>query len=338
METAMAVLQRLGNSPVDSVQLDRVEDPSDVARPHRKPAGLERKPQWRFKSKVEESHLRWAAAGPKLRRASSPACEEDAPIRASNHKAPIQKPKALCIVSKQVETKETDECRNGTLRTRIAANRRRRPGKKQRAPIVNRKNTDEQTLFSFWLCEHTNLVRPVNEVGFPSFLKWDLNDLEKQHKLLKLTDLEAKFVGPLKLKTSTREQKQFEKLLHYWKEHNMITETQSTDDNQDTQDMPSLENEKNHSLSDPTQTSSGSGGEFNLTPELGMPLEKDPIKVAVCYGMKNDEMNKLILQVDEFQSMILEKDNKIEQLKENLSRVENGFNGRLKEEEEKHER
>ncbi|KAL8458088.1 hypothetical protein ACS0TY_035820 [Phlomoides rotata] len=114
-------------------------------------------------------------------------------------------------------------------------------------------------LLPFWLCEHTNLVRPVHKVGFPRFLKWDLNDLEKQHKLLKLTDLEAKFVGPLKLKTSTREQKQFEKLLHYWKEHNIITETQSTDDNQDTQDMPSLENEKIHSLSDPTQTSSDSG-------------------------------------------------------------------------------
>ncbi|KAL8469339.1 hypothetical protein ACS0TY_032242 [Phlomoides rotata] len=192
-------------------------------------------------------------------------------------------------------------------------------------------------LLPFWLCEHTNLVRPVHEVGFPRFLKWDLNDLEKQHKLLKLTDLEAKFVGPLKLKTSTQEQKQFEKLLHYWKEH-MITETQSTDDNQDTQDMPSLENEKIHSLSDPTQTSSGSGGELNLTPELGTTLEKDSVEVAVCYGMKNDEMNKLILQVDEFKSMISEKDNKIEQLKENLSRVENGFNGRLKEQEEKHER
>ncbi|KAL8539861.1 hypothetical protein ACS0TY_001460 [Phlomoides rotata] len=192
--------------------------------------------------------------------------------------------------------------------------------------------------YVFWLCEHTNLVRPVNEVGFPRFLKWDLNDLEKQHKLLKLTDLEAKFVGPLKLKTSTREQKQFEKLLHFWKEHNMVTETQSTDDNQDTQDMPSRENEKIHSLSDPTQTSSSSGGELNLTPELGTPLEKDSIEVVVCYGMKNDEMNKLILQVDELKSMISEKDNKIEQLKENLSRVENGFNGRLKEEEEKNER
>ncbi|KAL8552817.1 hypothetical protein ACS0TY_001488 [Phlomoides rotata] len=193
-------------------------------------------------------------------------------------------------------------------------------------------------LLPFRLCEHTNLVRPVNEVGFPRFLKWDLNDLEKQHKLLKLTDLEAKFVGPLKLKTSTKEQKQFEKLLHFWKEHNMVTETQSTDDNQDTQDMPSRENEKIHSLSDPTQTSSGSGGELNLTPELGTPLEKDSIEVVVCYGMKNDEMNKLILQVDELKSMISEKDNKIEQLKENLSRVENGFNGRLKEEEEKNER
>ncbi|KAL8461809.1 hypothetical protein ACS0TY_033057 [Phlomoides rotata] len=192
-------------------------------------------------------------------------------------------------------------------------------------------------LLPFWLCEHTNLVRPVHEVRFPRFLKWDLNDLEKQHKLLKLTDLEAKFVGPLKLKTSTQEQKQFEKLLHYWKEH-MITETQSTDDNQDTQDMPSLENEKIHSLSDPTQTSSGRGGELNLTPELGTTLEKDSVEVAVCYGMKNDEINKLILQVDEFKSMISEKDNKIEQLKENLSRVENGFNGRLKEQEEKHER
>ncbi|KAL8465728.1 hypothetical protein ACS0TY_034992 [Phlomoides rotata] len=73
--------------------------------------------------------------------------------------------------------------------------------------------------------------------------------------------------------------------------------------------MPSLENKKIHSLSDPTQTSSGSGGELNLTPELGTPLEKDSVE-----------------------------DNKIEQLKENLSGVENGFNGRLKEEEEKHER
>ncbi|KAL8501760.1 hypothetical protein ACS0TY_021035 [Phlomoides rotata] len=183
-------------------------------------------------------------------------------------------------------------------------------------------------LLPFWLCEHTNLVRPVNEVGFPRFLKWDLNYLEKQHKLLKLTDLEAKFVGPLKLKTSTREQKQFEKLLNYWKEHNIITETQSTDDNQDTQDIHSLENEKIHSLSDPTQTSSGSGGE----------LEKDSVEVVVCYGMANDEMNKLILQVDELKSMISEKDNKIEQLKENLSGVENAFNGRLKKEEEQHER
>ncbi|KAL8539875.1 hypothetical protein ACS0TY_001473 [Phlomoides rotata] len=206
--------------------------------------------------------------------------------------------------------------------------------------LKSTKNTKAEgctMLQPFWLCEHTNLVRPVHEVGFPRFLKWDLNDLEKQHKLLKLTDLEAKFVGPLKLKTSTQEQKQFEKLLHYWKEH-MITETQSTDDNQDTQDMPSLENEKIHSLSDPTQTSSGSGGELNLTPELETTLEKDSVEVAVCYGMKNDEMNKLILQVDEFKSMISEKDNKIEQLKENLSRVENGFNGRLKEQEEKHER
>ncbi|KAL8481286.1 hypothetical protein ACS0TY_027707 [Phlomoides rotata] len=193
-------------------------------------------------------------------------------------------------------------------------------------------------LLPFWLCEHTNLVRPVNEVGFPRFLKWDLNYLEKQHKLLKLTDLEAKFVGPLKLKTSTREQKQFEKLLNYWKEHNIITETQSTDDNQDTQDIHSLENEKIHSLTDPTQTSSGSGGELNLTPELGTPLEKDSVEVVVCYGMANDEMNKLILQVDELKSMISEKDNKIEQLKENLSGVENAFNGRLKEEEEQHER
>ncbi|KAL8519448.1 hypothetical protein ACS0TY_010397 [Phlomoides rotata] len=193
-------------------------------------------------------------------------------------------------------------------------------------------------LLPFWLCEHTNLVRPVNEVGFPRFLKWDLNDLEKQHKLLKLTDLEVKFVGPLKLKTSTRKQKQFEKLLNYWKEHNIITETQSTDDNQDTQDIHSLENEKIHSMSDPTQTSSGSGGELNLTPELGTPLEKDSVEVVVCYGMANDEMNKLILQVDEFKSMISEKDNKIEQLKENLSGVENAFNGRLKEEEEQHER
>ncbi|KAL8524559.1 hypothetical protein ACS0TY_014233 [Phlomoides rotata] len=193
-------------------------------------------------------------------------------------------------------------------------------------------------LLPFWLCEHTNLVRPVNEVGFPCFLKWDLNDLEKQHKLLKLTDLEAKFVGPLELKTSTREQKQFEKLLNYWKEHNIITETQCTDDNQDTQDIHSLENEKIHSLSDPTQTSSGSGGELNLTPELGTPLEKDSVEVAVCYGMANEEMNKLILQVDELKSMISEKDNKIEQLKENLSGVENTFNGRLKEEEEQHER
>ncbi|KAL8484765.1 hypothetical protein ACS0TY_027172 [Phlomoides rotata] len=193
-------------------------------------------------------------------------------------------------------------------------------------------------LLPFWLCEHTNLVRPVNEVGFPRFLKWDLNYLEKQHKLLKLTDLEAKFVGPLKLKTSTREQKQFEKLLNYWKEHNIITETQSIDDNQDTQDIHSLENEKIHSLTDPTQTSSGSGGELNLTPELGTPLEKDSVEVVVCYGMANDEMNKLILQVDELKSMISEKDNKIEQLKENLSGVENTFNGRLKEEEEQHER
>ncbi|KAL8537069.1 hypothetical protein ACS0TY_012306 [Phlomoides rotata] len=193
-------------------------------------------------------------------------------------------------------------------------------------------------LLPFWLCEHTNLVRPVNEVGFPRFLKWDLNYLEKQHKLLKLTDLEAKFVGPLKLKTSTREQKQFEKLLNYWKEHNIITKTQSTDDNQDTQDIHSLENEKIHSLSDPTQTGSGSGGELNLTPDLGTPLEKDSVEVAVCYGMANDEMNKLILQVDELKSMISEKDNKIEQLKENLSGVENTFNGRLKEEEEQHER
>ncbi|KAL8517529.1 hypothetical protein ACS0TY_015689 [Phlomoides rotata] len=118
----------------------------------------------------------------------------------------------------------------------------------------------------------------------------------------------------------------------------MITETQSTDDNQDTHDMPSLENEKIHSLSDPTQTSSGSGGELNLTPELETTLEKDSVEVAVCYGIKNDEMNKLIVQVDEFKSMISEKDNKIEQLKENLSRVENGFNGRLKKQEEKHER
>ncbi|KAL8490076.1 hypothetical protein ACS0TY_025827 [Phlomoides rotata] len=193
-------------------------------------------------------------------------------------------------------------------------------------------------LLPFWLCEHTNLVRPVNEVGFPRFLKWDLNDLEKQHKLLKLTDLEAKFVGPLELKASTREKKQFEKLLNSWKEHNIITETQCTDDYQDTQDIHSLENEKIHSLSDPTQTSSGIGGELNLTPELGTSLEKDSVEVAVCYGMANEEMNKLILQVDELKSMISEKDNKIEQLKENLSGVENAFNGRLKEEEEQHER
>ncbi|KAL8512510.1 hypothetical protein ACS0TY_018835 [Phlomoides rotata] len=140
-------------------------------------------------------------------------------------------------------------------------------------------------LLPFWLCEHTNLIRPVHEVGLPRFLKWDLNDLEKQHKLLKLTDLEVKFVGPLKLKT-----------IYF------------------------LENEKIHSLSDPTQTSSGSGGELNLTPELGTTLEKDSV------------------EVDELKSMISEKDNKIEQLKENLSRVENGFNGRLKEQEKKHER
>ncbi|KAL8497856.1 hypothetical protein ACS0TY_021268 [Phlomoides rotata] len=208
-------------------------------------------------------------------------------------------------------------------------------------------------------------------------------------------------------------------------EHNMVTEMQSMDDDQDTMGMSSRENEKSHSRSDPTQTSDDSEGELNVTSKLGMlinvvhdqsrsmhvmdtskskhvsnsrPLDKklgvqsdiqrsvgnvefcdstneihsgkqqpsipndsenndskvlggqdnvlnlddiletNSVEVVVCYGMKIDEMNKMILQLDEFKSMILEKDNKIEQLKENLNNVENGFNGRLKAEDEKHAR
>ncbi|KAL8547159.1 hypothetical protein ACS0TY_006760 [Phlomoides rotata] len=50
-------------------------------------------------------------------------------------------------------------------------------------------------LIPFWLCEHTHLVKPVNSVGFPRFMKWDLNELRKKLSRVNVADLDHKYTA-----------------------------------------------------------------------------------------------------------------------------------------------
>ncbi|KAL8508433.1 hypothetical protein ACS0TY_018891 [Phlomoides rotata] len=49
-------------------------------------------------------------------------------------------------------------------------------------------------LLPYWICEHTNLIRPIEELEFPRFLKWDLNELHDKLCTIKLTTLDRRYV------------------------------------------------------------------------------------------------------------------------------------------------
>ncbi|KAL8556404.1 hypothetical protein ACS0TY_004010 [Phlomoides rotata] len=86
-----------------------------------------------------------------------------------------------------------------------------------------------QTQNLFWLCEHTKLIRPVTEVAFPRFMKWDLNELQIKLKSVKISDMNNQFVRTLKLKSTLREQEQLEKLMDFWDKTNQRCNTSSGD-------------------------------------------------------------------------------------------------------------
>ncbi|KAL8528271.1 hypothetical protein ACS0TY_005903 [Phlomoides rotata] len=70
-------------------------------------------------------------------------------------------------------------------------------------------------LLPFWLCEHTHLIQPKNELAFPRFLKWDLNDLSKELSRVELSKLDRECISKLVLKPTTMEKDKFRTLITY---------------------------------------------------------------------------------------------------------------------------
>ncbi|KAL8518012.1 hypothetical protein ACS0TY_009342 [Phlomoides rotata] len=126
-------------------------------------------------------------------------------------------------------------------------------------------------LLLFWFCEHTNLVRPWNEVGFPRFLKWDLNDLEKQLSRYKVTTLDGSYVN-VKLKTTPREHQQFHALHSFWeKDQNQSQILPSIEGCPDTFGTYSNENEVSYAKQEPSPSNYETDDGVNATADL-----KDP--------------------------------------------------------------
>ncbi|KAL8538404.1 hypothetical protein ACS0TY_000415 [Phlomoides rotata] len=49
-------------------------------------------------------------------------------------------------------------------------------------------------LLLFWVCEHCVLIRPVNEIAFPRFLKWDLKELKDRLQGVNVCDLNYTYI------------------------------------------------------------------------------------------------------------------------------------------------
>ncbi|KAL8514787.1 hypothetical protein ACS0TY_013751 [Phlomoides rotata] len=113
------------------------------------------------------------------------------------------------------------------------------------------------------------MVRPVNEGGFPRFLKWDLNDLKKQLCRFKVTSLDSSYVM-VKLKMTPREQQQFQVLLSFWeKEKNGSSLSTEMDGYQDTFVGNSQDNDTSYARPEPSQSNYETDDDFDATIELG---------------------------------------------------------------------
>ncbi|KAL8550234.1 hypothetical protein ACS0TY_008892 [Phlomoides rotata] len=79
-------------------------------------------------------------------------------------------------------------------------------------------------LLPYWICEHTTLIRPIDGMGFPRFLKWDLNELHDKLCMVKLTTLARRYLTKLVLKPKTFEKQQFVLMEKFWEKKVSSTE------------------------------------------------------------------------------------------------------------------
>ncbi|KAL8461475.1 hypothetical protein ACS0TY_032810 [Phlomoides rotata] len=71
-------------------------------------------------------------------------------------------------------------------------------------------------LLPYWICEHTTLIRPIEDREFPRFLKWDLNQLHDKLCSVKLPNLERRYLTKLVLKPKPFEKEQIGLLVKMW--------------------------------------------------------------------------------------------------------------------------
>ncbi|KAL8522433.1 hypothetical protein ACS0TY_012545 [Phlomoides rotata] len=120
-------------------------------------------------------------------------------------------------------------------------------------------------LLPFWFCEHSTLIRPVTEVAFPRFLKWDLNELERKLKSVKISDMNNQLVRTLKLKSTLREQEQLQKLMMFWDKTNEHCNTSSDDVLHSTMGISSEETDSMYPTADSPQKFDESDEDLNAT-------------------------------------------------------------------------
>ncbi|KAL8490739.1 hypothetical protein ACS0TY_022654 [Phlomoides rotata] len=68
----------------------------------------------------------------------------------------------------------------------------------------------------YLLCEHFDLIRPLNDQQFPRFLKWHLCDLNKKLLTLDISELTPKYLRRVFLKPKSTEKEMFKNLLDHW--------------------------------------------------------------------------------------------------------------------------
>ncbi|KAL8529507.1 hypothetical protein ACS0TY_006804 [Phlomoides rotata] len=201
-------------------------------------------------------------------------------------------------------------------------------------------------LIPFWLCEHTHLVKPVNSVGFPRFMKWDLNELRKKLSRVNVADLDHKYVNPMKLNAMKLEMEIIEALFRFWGEDHIEQPCTPLGNNQ--MPIPTGIDATPFSLNttqSETDVRPGVGGSWytnytTLDDNSDVPSINYVLDFAVKYVMENEgnkistnqqDKKNICLELEESKSVVAEKEIEIQRLKGLLTHEDEGFKARLME-------